>query len=151
MQIRKQIQIDSPPSAVWNIVGTRFNDISELASFVQESHAIPDLPEGSGRVCQTSFGPVKEDITHFDDAQMTLSHTIEGNSTLPFVKDILNTWKIDAGENGGSLVTFEIQARLVTPFKQLLGGRMRRQLGKQAEGYVNELKQFAEQGEPVPA
>ena len=62
MEIERQVTINASAKKVWDIVGTKFSDIAEWASFVQESHDNPDLEPGEGRVCQTSFGPVSETI-----------------------------------------------------------------------------------------
>ena len=64
-------------------------------------------------------------------------------------EDILNVWHIEPQGDDTSLVTFSIEARVLPPFKQLLGGRLEKQFGKQAEGFINELKIFAETGTPV--
>lgn len=148
MNVERQVTINASADKVWDIVGTKFNDIAKWASFVYESHGNPDLEPGEGRVCETQFGPVVENMKAFDATQRTLTHTILGQSTPPFMKDILNIWKIEPQGEGQSLITFGIEARVLPPFKQLLSGRLKKRFGKQAEGYINELKYFAENDLP---
>jgi carbon monoxide dehydrogenase subunit G len=144
MEVKKQITMNAPAEKIWDVVGTRFNEISEWVSFVEHSAPNPDLPEGEGRVCQTDFGPVKENITAFDAETRSLAHTIEGKSTPFFMKDILNIWQVEPLDENRSQVTFKIKARVLPPFKQLLTSRLESKFGERADEYVNELQVFVE-------
>lgn len=149
MRIETQMEIKAPADKVWQVVGEQFNDIANWASFVSQSHANPEVGEGEGRVCQTDFGPVTENITAFQPQSRSLSHSIEGSSTPFFMRDVLNHWHIEEAGKGASTVTFAISANVMPPFKQLLSRRLQDRFGRQARGYVRELKHFVETGEPV--
>jgi carbon monoxide dehydrogenase subunit G len=146
MKVEREIEIEAPAQEVWSLVGEQFNDIANWASFVSESHGNPDLEEGQGRVCQTDFGPVDETITEFQPKNRSLSHTVEGNSTPFFMRNVLNHWHVKDDGKGRSKVSFAISAEMVPPFKQLLAKRLESKFGVQAEAYINELKHFAETG-----
>ena len=64
MELTKQMTVNASADKVWKIVGTDFNDISEWASPVLDSHANPDLAPGEkGRVCEVKgAGQVIENI-----------------------------------------------------------------------------------------
>lgn len=51
MEFTVQVSINASAEKVWEVISTNFNDISEWSSFVITSHGIPNLPTGSGRIC----------------------------------------------------------------------------------------------------
>ncbi|MCP4368161.1 MAG: SRPBCC family protein [Deltaproteobacteria bacterium] len=149
MQVTQQTTVNLAADKVWQILGTDFNNISEWAGVVLESNAIPDIPEGSGRICNVKgVGKTVEKLTSFDDDQRKFSFTFE-NSTIPFfVKKMENTWSVTPKGNDQSLVQVNADVNLMPVFSQLLGGMMSKRLGKGAEGLLGELKYFAENGKP---
>ncbi len=149
MQVTRQTTVNISADKVWQILGTDFNNISEWAGIVLESNAIPDLPTGSGRICNVKgVGNTLEKLTSFDDDQHKFSFTFE-NSKIPFfVKKIENTWSVTPKGNDQSVVQVNADVNLMPVFSQLLDGMMGKQMGKGAEGLLGELKYFAENGKP---
>ena len=149
MQVTKSTTVNTSADKVWKILGSDFNNISEWASPVLDSNAIPDMPEGSGRVCNVKgIGNTLEKLTSFDDDQRKFSFTFE-NSKIPFfVRKIENTWTVTPKGNDQALVQVNADVNLMPIFSQLLGGMMGKQLGKGAEDLLGELKHYAENGTP---
>ena len=149
MDIKRQTTVNVSAEKVWRILGTDFNNISEWASPVLESNAIPDMPAGSGRVCNVKgIGNTVEKLTSFDDDQRKFSFTFENPKIPFFVKKIENTWSVEPKGDNQALVQVNADVSLMPVFKQLLGGMMGKQLGKGAESLLSELKHYAENGEP---
>lgn len=149
MQVTQQTTINASADKVWQILGTDFNNISDWAGIVLESNAIPDIPEGSGRICNVKgVGKTLEKLTSFDGDQRKFSFTFE-NSKIPFfVRKIENTWSVAPKGNDQSVVQVHADVNLMPIFSQLLGSMMTKQMGKGAESLLSELKYFAENGEP---
>ncbi len=149
MQVTRQTTVNTSVDKVWQILGTDFNNVSEWAGTVLESNAIPDMPAGSGRLCNIKgLGKTVEKLTSFDDNQRKFSFTLE-NSKIPFfMKKIENTWSVTPKGNDQSVVQINADVNLMPVFSQLMGGRMGKRLGKGAEDLLGELKYFAENGKP---
>ena len=149
MQVSRQTSVNVTADKVWQILGTDFNNISEWAGIVLESNAIPEMPEGSGRICNVKgVGETLEKLTSFDDTQRKFSFTFE-NSKIPFfVRKIENTWSVTPKGNDQSVVQVDADVNLMPIFSQLLGGMMSKQMGKGAASILGELKHFAENGKP---
>jgi len=149
MQVSRQTTVNTSADKVWQILGTDFNNVSEWAGTVLESNAIPDMPEGSGRLCNVKgVGKTVEKLTSFDDDRRKFSFTFENPNIPFFVKKIENTWRVTPKGNDQSLVQVNADVNLMPVFSQLLGGMMSKRLGKGAEGLLGELKYFAENGKP---
>jgi len=149
MQLTRQTTVNISADKVWQILGSDFNNISEWAGVVLESNAIPDMPEGSGRLCNVKgVGKTVEKLTSFDDDRRKFSFTFENPNIPFFVKKIENTWRVTPKGNDQSLVQVNADVNLMPVFSQLLGGMMSKRLGKGAEGLLGELKYFAENGKP---
>ncbi len=149
MQVSQQTTVNVPADEVWKILGTDFNNISEWAGIVLESDGIPEMPSGSGRICNVKgVGKTLEKLTSFDDKQREFSFTFE-NSKIPFfVKKIENKWSVEPKGNAQSLVQVQADVSLMPVFSQLLGGMMSKQLRKGSESLLSELKYFAENDKP---
>ncbi|WP_420630684.1 SRPBCC family protein [Candidatus Leptofilum sp.] len=149
MQITRATTVNVSADKVWKILGTDFNNISEWASVVLDSEAIPDMPTGSGRICNVKgIGNTLEKLTSFDDDQRKFSFTFE-NSKIPFfVRKIENTWSVTPKGSDQATVQVNADVNLMPVFRQLMGGMMSRQLGKGAESLLGELKHFAENDKP---
>lgn len=134
------IEINAPADAVWELVGTRFGELSTWANPVHASTMLePDL-----RRCQTSLGTVHERVLAFDDAARTL--TYEAVVRPPWMKRGVNRWTVTPLGAGRcrveSVATIEVHAgemlRLVGLLPRLV--RMSRTL--------DDLRVYAETGEP---
>ena len=147
MEFNRQVTINASADKVWKIVGTDFNNISEWASPVLESHAIPDLPPGSGRVCNVKgVGKVVEALYEYDDERRTLAFTLESEKNPFFFQKVENIWRIEPKGDNQSVAHFDVRIKLMPVFAQLLSWILKKRLGKRAESFVSELKYFAENG-----
>ncbi len=90
MEFSREITIDAPVEKVWKIIGTDFNEISEWASPVLDSHANPALADGEeGRICQAEgFGEIVETLYQYDDQGRALAFTLEADKNPFFMKKI---------------------------------------------------------------
>ncbi len=149
MEFERQVAVNASADKVWKIIGTDFNNISEWASPVLESHAIPSLPEGSGRVCNVKgAGKVTEALFEYDDKKHALAFTLEGEKNPFFFKRVENYWRVEPKGDNQSIAYFGVKIELLPVFKQLLSGRLKSKLQVQADQFVSELKYFAENDRP---
>ncbi len=151
MEVIRKLHVNAPANQLWTILAEEYDRVGEWTSEIVQSSSNPDLPEGEGRVCSTpGFGDVKETITKFDDQGREFSYAAE-IATFPFfVKDVGNTWRVEAKGNNHSIVHMHMQARLLPVFAQLMGPVMKRQMSKSADILLEELKYFAENGRVHP-
>ena len=150
MELTRQTTINASADKVWKILGADFNNISEWASFVLESKADPDLPDGGGRVCQVAgFGATTESLYEFDDQRRKLGFTFVGKKNPFFMKEIKNGWQVEPKGEDQAVVHTDIQVKLMPVFKQLLSGPMSKMMGKRAEKILSELKYFSENGKAL--
>jgi len=145
MNFERQVTINSSADKVWKIIGTDFNNISEWASPVLESHAIPNQSEGSGRVCNVNgAGKVTEELFEYDDKKQALAFTLDGEKNPFFFKRVENHWRVEPKGDNQSVAYFGVNIQLLPVFKQLLSGRLKSKLQVRADQFVSELKYFAE-------
>ncbi|MEL7061582.1 MAG: SRPBCC family protein [Acidobacteriota bacterium] len=154
MQIDRDVLIDASPDAVWEILADRYHEVDAWASSVAQSSArdlrstIPGAP--NGRVCETSLGPVEESIVAFDANHRLLAYTAHAPKMPFFVRGLRNQWQVLSAGARRSKVEMRLQADLAFPFNLLMAPMMRRQMGTILTHAVEELKHFAEHGQPHP-
>jgi len=109
--LTRQITVEAPADAVWDLVGRRFDRIGDWATAIPASTAIASAPPGTaptrspaltvvdapvaGRVCQTGvrlLPQVTETIVAYDDAARTL--TYQANGLPAFVATARNNWTV---------------------------------------------------------
>ncbi|MEM7126802.1 MAG: SRPBCC family protein [Chloroflexota bacterium] len=145
MNVQRQVTVNAPADKVWNILGADFTNISEWASFVVESKPIPNMPEGSGRVCNVKgTGEVKETIHKYDEDNRELAFVLEGKKIPFFMQKIDNTWSVKPKGNDRSELQVNVDLTVMPVFKQLMSGMLRKQMSKTADSILGELKYFAE-------
>ena len=151
MQVSLQTTVNASADKVWKILGSDFNKVSEWAGIVLDSKAIPDLPAGSGRICNVKgVGETLEKITLFNDQQRKFAFTFESAKNPFFVKKIENTWRVEPKEDDQSTVQVHVEARIMPVFRQLIGGKMNKMFNRSAKSLLGELKYFVENGRPKP-
>ncbi len=149
MNVTRQVTVNAPADKVWSILGTDFNKISEWASFVIDSEGIPDLPSGSGRVCQVKgSGEVKETIYKYDEDDRELAFILEGKKIPFFMQKIDNTWRVTPQGDDRAELQVNVDLTVMPVFKQLMSGLLSKQMGKTADSILGELKYFAENDQP---
>ena len=145
MEFKRDTTVNVSADKVWNILGNGFNDISQWASPVLDSQALPGQPEGSGRVCQVKgAGEVVETIYHYDDVGRELSFILNGKKIPFFMRKIDNTWSVEPIGDDQSRLQVHAKITLMPVFSQLMSGLLSKAMSKQADGLLGELKYFAE-------
>ena len=149
MNITRQVTVNASADKVWKILGDDFNNISEWASFVVDSNAIPDQPEGSGRICNVKgTGEVVETIHKYDDDNRELAFELKGKKIPFFMQKIDNTWRVKPKGDTSSEIQVNVDLTVMPVFKQLMSGMLNKQMSKTADGILSELKYFAENDRP---
>ncbi|MEM6782442.1 MAG: SRPBCC family protein [Bacteroidota bacterium] len=157
MNIDKTIQIDAPAARVWDILGHRFHDAGLWASAI--AHSAPreagpiagDAPfDQNGRACDTTLGPFRETLQHYDEQAMRYGYTAEGDTMPFFVKRLQNNWTVRAEGPRRTTVVMEMEAQLLPVFAQLMGPLMKRQFDKVLTETTEELKYYIEHDRPHP-
>ena len=150
MEVIRKINVNASASQLWTILAEEYDRVGEWTSEIEQSAPNPDLPVGEGRVCVTpGFGDVKETITKYDEQDREFSYAAEIGNFPFFVKEVGNTWRVEANGNG-SIVHMHMKGRLLPVFAQLMGPIMKRQMAKSADIVLEELKYFAENGRVHP-
>ncbi len=145
MQVKRELTINASADKLWQIIGEDYNNVGDWTSEVPSSKPNPDLPAGEGRVCSTSgFGDAKETITEYDERRRALSYVAEVEKMPFFVRQMGNSWRIEARDDNRSVVHMHLKGDLLPVFSQLMGPIMKRQLAKSADTILEELKYYAE-------
>lgn len=155
MQIRRSITIQAPADRVWTILGPNYLRVQDWASSVNVSRnrdagRAPKGAPASGRVCETSIGPVQETMVRYDEADREMAYSAQAEKMPFFVQHMINNWKVSAMGPGQCRVDMWLEVQLSFPFNLLMGWMMRMQIGKLLTESVEELKHFAETGRPHP-
>ena len=157
MTIDKTIRVDAPADKVWRVLAHQFHDAAAWASALHHSgprEAGPtpgDAPFAqSGRACDTTLGPFRETIQHYDERAMTYGYTAEGDKMPFFVKSLQNDWTVTSDGPGRSTVTMALEARLLPVFAQLMGPVLKRQFDTVVAETTEELKYYVEHDAPHP-
>ncbi|GAB5536835.1 MAG: hypothetical protein Rubg2KO_30840 [Rubricoccaceae bacterium] len=157
MTIDKTIRVNAPADQVWTVLGHQFHQADRWASSVDHSAPrdagplVGDAPFAqNGRACETSLGPFRETIEHYDEKARSFGYSAEGDKMPFFVKHLQNNWRVHPDGPTRSLVTMGLEARLLPVFAQLMGPIMKRQFGKVTTEATEELKHYIETGQPHP-
>ena len=155
MTIDKTIRIDAPAETVWDVLGHRFHDAGVWASAIHHSgprdagRLAGDAPFAqNGRACETSLGPFRETLQHYDERAMSYGYTAEGDKMPFFVKSLQNNWTVRPDGPSRSTVVMEMEARLLPVFAQLVGPILKRQFDKVLTETTDDLKVYVETGRP---
>ncbi len=150
VQIRKSIQINKSADHLWDVLANGFENVGEWATPIAASRsnlqAGSPLPGAStaGRACDTSFGPLTETITAFDEDQR--SFTYIADSGLPgFVREGGNTWKVTPLGANKAEVSMDLKMDL-KGLGKVMTPMMKVSLRKQAGQILDDLKVYAETG-----
>ncbi len=146
MQFTQQVTVNASADQVWEVLGNQFNDVSKWASVVLDSKAIPDLPPGSGRICNVKgLGETYEKLENYDDQNREFTFTLESKKVPFFMRQIVNTWQVKPQGDNQAQVSMVGNITLMPVFSQLLSGRLKKNFLKQADGLLGELKDYVEQ------
>lgn len=148
MQIKKSIELNASASAVWEVLGEQFADVSKWADSIVKSSLDGPLEVGGVRTCHIkavgpiAAGEIKEKLTHFNRDSRSLTYLVLSGT--PIVMDsIENAWTIEEMGNDRCRVTSRITLRMkwwalpLTPLMFL-------PLGKAVRDFLGQLKRRVE-------
>jgi len=156
-QIKGKVTVNAPAEKVWQIVAHDFEHIGQWASAIPTSFVNTNAPavDGAavgGRVCTNSvagFDDIHETFTYYDEAAMKFGYA--ATDGLPgFMEAAENNWSVKpvnankcTVEARGEVDVKAFPGLFMFPFLKWQMGR----IGKQT---MEELKYFAEHGQPHP-
>ncbi len=155
MNIKRRISIEATPEAVWRILAEQYEHVDRWASSVAHATARmggpkPDAAPIAGRVCETELGPFSESIVEYDEERKVLAYQARGEKMPFFVKDLQNRWSLHSAAGDRTEVGMLMTAKLQFPFNLFMPPLMKLQMGRILSFAVEELKHYAETGEPHP-
>lgn len=155
MKITKQITVNASAENVWDVLGHKYDRVSEWASSVLESYGKPvtastNKAPFAGRKCQTTLGGFNEDIVTYDEQKMKLAYSATGDKMPFFVKQLVNNWSITPVNANRSRIDMRLEMDLLPVFNLIMAPMMKMQMGKVLEESIEELKYFVETGKPHP-
>ena len=151
MEFKREINIDKPIDAVWEILGNQFGDAYKWASGLNYSKAFsPPRIQGApsnNRSCELPSGKIKEVLKKFDSKNHILEYeVIEG---FPFFVDMaINNWKLTEISPERTKVDMHLVVKTKGFVGSIMNPMMKMQLTKQIQHIPNDLKHFLETGEP---
>ena len=156
MNLADEITIEAPAAHVWDILAHRFAEVGSWATAITASSAIAAAGYVSGapvagRACETGvrLAPrVEETIVAYDEVARALSYVGAG---LPsFVASARNHWRVSA--IGAERCIVRAEATVVTRglAGRTLGPLIGLQLRRTGKAFLQDLKHYAEEGQPSP-
>lgn len=151
MEFKKEITINKPIEAVWDILGNQFGDAYKWASGLNHSKAFsPPVIKGApsnNRSCELPSGKIKEVIRKFDTNNHILEYeVIEG---FPFFVDsAINNWQLTSMSSERTKVDMHLIVKTKGLVGSIMNPMMKMQLKKQIEHIPNDLKYYIETGKP---
>jgi hypothetical protein len=156
MKVADEITIEAPAAHVWDILAHRFAEVGSWATAIAASRAIEagghqSAAPVAGRACETgvALAPhVEETIVAYDEVGRSFSYVGDG---LPaFVASARNDWRVS--EIGADRCKVRAEATVVTrgPIGRVLGPLMAFQFRRTGRAFLQDLKHYAEEGQPSP-
>lgn len=156
MQIRRESIVRAPAARVWRILGEEFMSVGRWAAPITSSCAVtPEVAPtvGSTRACSIEpFGPfegeIHERLVELDHERMVLAYTaVRG---MPgFVTRATNRWSVEHVDGDRCRVVTSATLDLAGPMA-LAACVVRWQLGRAGARVLEELRHYAEVGDPHP-
>nr|WP_298928289.1 SRPBCC family protein [uncultured Allomuricauda sp.] len=151
MEFKKEIIINKPIEAIWEVLGNQFGDAYKWASGLNHSKAFsPPVIKGApsnNRSCELPSGKIKEVIRKFDPGNYVLEYeVIEG---FPFFVDTaINNWQLTAISPERTKVDMHLIVKTKGLVGSIMNPMMKMQLKKQIAHIPNDLKYYVETGNP---
>ena len=152
MEFKREIIINKSIEDVWEILANRFGSACQWASGINHSNAFgtPELPDApaNNRACDTTSGNVKEVITKFNSDIHELEYQVL--ESFPFFVELgKNNWRL---HEKGNHTKVKMHMTIVTKglFGMIMSPLMKIQIDKVANNVMNDLKHYAETGNPSP-
>lgn len=142
----KQVDLNVPAQKAWNILANQYEFVGDWATIIPESAPRMENGELVGRTCSSTYGDVQEMITDWDEEHMTYSYEADG---LPAMfKSGKNVWKLEALNSHQTRVHMSLKMEMAALPGFFMGWMIKSKMGKDLEGFMSDLKHFAETGRP---
>jgi hypothetical protein len=152
MEVTKNAIVNVSADRLWSILGDDFDKVGEWASGVDSSGpktdaAVPDGASVGGRVCQVpGLGAVDEAFTSFDPAERAYAFAATASKIPSFVHNLTNHTVVNSLGSEQSEVQIKITADTEGVKGTLVKPVMTRQFNQAIDGFLEDLKIFAESG-----
>lgn len=154
LDIKESIEINTPSTRSWNIIGPNFLNIGDWGRGINKSWQNEDVKisiEGApagGRFCDLgNFGVADEKIIHYNEEKKEISWSANISKMPGFIKNLQNELKVEVISEDSCRVTTNISADLTGIGGFFMGGMMKKNMNKLLKGFVKDLKAYAETGE----
>jgi hypothetical protein len=154
VKMTKSLNVNVSADALWEIFGPGFADAGKWASAVDSATGHGE-GKFEGAVCDTrscdlsakGFSSVKERIVDYDHKNKTLSFDVEEG--MPgFVTVLNNKTVITSLGEGMSKAELTVTMQMKPFMGSLMGGMLKKNLSTLIDSALDDLKVFAETGEP---
>lgn len=149
------ITIDAPADHVWDILGPRFDRIGDWASAITRSTTEPPsgcIATGTARLCSSAVPgvpQVREQLTAYDPDLMTLTYV--ATAGMPsFVTLATNTWTVTAEGPARCRATIAAQVEVNGAIARVALAILAPNLARMGRRTLDDLRHYAEHGEPSP-
>jgi hypothetical protein len=154
IDIIKSIEVNAKSEDVWEIIGPNFVNIADWSGGILKSwenktaeRKFKDAPAG-GRFCDLgSQGIFEEKILHYNSDKMEITWSAKGKKLPKFVTGLQNALKVKKLNENSCRITTNISANANGFLGFLMGGIMKKQFSKLADGFVITWKNYAETGD----
>ena len=155
MKIEQQIIVDASADKAWEILGHKYDRVSEWASSILESSGKHILPSDiqapfSGRKCKTTLGSFDEQIISYDEQKMMLAYTAKGDKMPFFVKQMANNWSVTSLGKNRAQIDMRMEIDILPVFSLIMSPIMKMQMVKVTGEVIEDLKHFVETDRPHP-
>ena len=148
MEVTQDIEIEATSDHVWSILDGQFGEISVWAARMLDSRGDDSLGEmGERQVTTVEYGPATETLYRRDAEHRSLGYWVTGPSLPPPISDVQTEWRVRDLDGEGCGVGIRFLAVVSDPEAQLMLEQM---LGDGMTPLLQELKHYAETGEPHP-
>ncbi|MEM9674507.1 MAG: SRPBCC family protein [Bacteroidota bacterium] len=148
IHLNKEIELNVPAQKAWDILWNNYESVGTWASIIPESAARHQDGKLVGRTCSSTYGDVKEIITHHNEKQLTYSYEADGLPSM--FKKGGNTWKVIPLGGNRSRVQMQLRMELAPLPGFFMGWMIKSKMSKDTQGLMEDLKHFAETGKPHP-
>ncbi len=144
----KQVELNVPTEKVWDILAHNYENVGEWATIIPESAPRKEHGKLVGRMCSSTYGDVREMITHWDEENLTYSYEADGLPSM--FKSGKNIWKIEPINEQRSRVKMTLRMEMNPLPGLFMGWMIKSKMGKDLDGFMEDLRHFAEKGTPHP-
>lgn len=153
MEVKKEIIVNQSIGEVWEVLGNQYAEAYKWARglYHSEGEGQPKIQGATcnNRLCDTSFGALREEVRVFKPNQQLSYEVIEGFPG--FIKKGINNWYLKKVSETQTQVTMHFVGETQGVMGLLMGPMMKMNLNKGLGEALLDFKHYVEKGEPSPA